>query len=198
MSRLARQLRSKAAAAAAARAAAAPVPLAGGVPGNRARTAKDADEVKDALPVLTGTGTADERHAVTAPSRALRKAAEPAAEPAQAADGADPVARAEAWFAARGWQIFPFQRDVWQAVREGRSGLLHATTGAGKTYAAWFGAMLRSAGVRHAASWPGAGLLPIGTPAAGTPAAGTPAAGTPAAGSLAIGAPAAGPGADSY
>ena len=32
-----------------------------------------------------------------------------------------------AWFAARGWKPFAFQREVWQAVAEGRSGLLHAT-----------------------------------------------------------------------
>ena len=45
------------------------------------------------------------------------------------------------WFAERGWQPFDFQREVWQAVAEGRSGLLHATTGAGKTYAVWLGAL---------------------------------------------------------
>lgn len=48
----------------------------------------------------------------------------------------------EAWFAERGWQPFDFQRAVWRAIREGRSGLLHATTGAGKTYAVWLGALL--------------------------------------------------------
>src|SRR3954465_285386 len=45
----------------------------------------------------------------------------------------------EGWLAARGWQSFPFQREVWTAVAEGRSGLLHATTGSGKTYAVWLG-----------------------------------------------------------
>lgn len=49
----------------------------------------------------------------------------------------------ECWFAARGWQPFEFQRDVWSAITAGRSGLLHATTGAGKTYAVWMGALLR-------------------------------------------------------
>ncbi len=48
---------------------------------------------------------------------------------------------AEAWFAARGWSPHDFQREVWQAIAEGRSGLLHATTGAGKTYAVWLGAL---------------------------------------------------------
>ncbi|MDP3759165.1 MAG: ligase-associated DNA damage response DEXH box helicase [Ramlibacter sp.] len=45
----------------------------------------------------------------------------------------------ENWLAARGWQPFDFQREVWQAVAQGRSGMLHATTGSGKTYAVWLG-----------------------------------------------------------
>jgi ATP-dependent Lhr-like helicase len=40
---------------------------------------------------------------------------------------------------ARGWQPFAFQQEVWDAVDEGRSGMLHATTGSGKTYAVWLG-----------------------------------------------------------
>ena len=50
---------------------------------------------------------------------------------------------AEGWFAAQGWQAFPFQREVWQHIAAGRSGLLHATTGSGKTYAVWFGLLNR-------------------------------------------------------
>jgi ATP-dependent Lhr-like helicase len=50
---------------------------------------------------------------------------------------------AEAWFAARGWQPHAFQREVWAAMAAGRSGLLHATTGSGKTYAVWLGALAR-------------------------------------------------------
>jgi ATP-dependent Lhr-like helicase len=50
----------------------------------------------------------------------------------------------DTWFAQRGWQPFAFQREVWGAMREGSSGLLHATTGAGKTYAVWFGALQRA------------------------------------------------------
>lgn len=49
------------------------------------------------------------------------------------------------WFAARGWKVFPFQRAVWKAALAGQSGLLHANTGAGKTYAVWFAALLRGA-----------------------------------------------------
>ncbi len=48
----------------------------------------------------------------------------------------------DAWFAGRGWKPFKFQREVWKAIADGRSGLLHATTGAGKTYAVWLGALM--------------------------------------------------------
>ncbi|MCK6423625.1 MAG: ligase-associated DNA damage response DEXH box helicase [Burkholderiaceae bacterium] len=52
---------------------------------------------------------------------------------------------AERWFAERGWTPFAFQREVWAALAAGESGLLHATTGAGKTYAVGFGALARAA-----------------------------------------------------
>lgn len=54
-----------------------------------------------------------------------------------------PLAPAEDWFTQRGWQVFSFQREAWNAFLEGESGLLHASTGSGKTYALWFGALLR-------------------------------------------------------
>jgi ATP-dependent Lhr-like helicase len=47
-----------------------------------------------------------------------------------------------AWFATQGFKPFRFQREVWKAVASGQSGLLHATTGSGKTYAVWLGALL--------------------------------------------------------
>src|SRR6195952_4069902 len=47
----------------------------------------------------------------------------------------------DAWFEAQGWRPFKFQREVWRAMAAGRSGMLHATTGAGKTYAIWVGAL---------------------------------------------------------
>lgn len=50
--------------------------------------------------------------------------------------------RLEAWFAVRGWKPFKFQREVWRAISDGKSGMLHATTGAGKTYAVWLGALM--------------------------------------------------------
>ncbi|MFN3792043.1 ligase-associated DNA damage response DEXH box helicase [Massilia sp.] len=52
--------------------------------------------------------------------------------------------RIDAWFAARGWTVFPFQRKVWKAALKGQSGLLHANTGAGKTFAVWFAALQRA------------------------------------------------------
>jgi ATP-dependent Lhr-like helicase len=63
----------------------------------------------------------------------------------------------QSWLAARGWEAFAFQREVWQAVAEGRSGMLHATTGSGKTYAVWLG-MLQALLHRHP---PGRGAEPL-------------------------------------
>src|SRR5688500_13485573 len=51
---------------------------------------------------------------------------------------------AEEWFAARGWRAFDFQREVWNAYLAGESGLIHAATGTGKTYAAWWGPLLEA------------------------------------------------------
>ena len=66
-----------------------------------------------------------------------------------------PEQAVDAWFAERGWKPFPFQRKVWKAFEAGESGLLHAATGAGKTYALWMAALLR--GMRGQSA-PGAGL----------------------------------------
>lgn len=49
------------------------------------------------------------------------------------------MSRLEQWFERRGWTPFAFQRQAWSAYREGRSGLIHAPTGLGKTLAAWLG-----------------------------------------------------------
>jgi len=45
----------------------------------------------------------------------------------------------DAWFAVQNWQAQPFQHEVWAHMAEGRSGLLNAPTGTGKTYAVWGG-----------------------------------------------------------
>ncbi|MBX2962658.1 MAG: ligase-associated DNA damage response DEXH box helicase [Cyclobacteriaceae bacterium] len=44
------------------------------------------------------------------------------------------IAPAEEWFQQKGWTPFAFQREAWQAYREGKSGLINAPTGSGKTY----------------------------------------------------------------
>ena len=63
----------------------------------------------------------------------------PSADAAQVArsPGTDAFAPARTWFAAQGWSAFSFQEEVWAAYADGYSGLLHAPTGMGKTYAAW-------------------------------------------------------------
>lgn len=61
---------------------------------------------------------------------------------------------AKTWFSARGWKPFAFQKQVWAAVKRGESGLLHASTGAGKTYAVWFAALNRFARVKPPAAAP--------------------------------------------
>ena len=69
-------------------------------------------------------------------------------------------ALAEGWFAGCGWQPFAFQREVWAACAHGHSGLLHASTGSGKTYAVWFGALQR--GEALAAEPLARGIRPLG------------------------------------
>jgi ATP-dependent helicase Lhr and Lhr-like helicase len=46
------------------------------------------------------------------------------------------------WFKRRGWTAFPFQHEAWEAYLAGQSGLIHAATGTGKTYAAWLGPLI--------------------------------------------------------
>ena len=62
------------------------------------------------------------------------------------------------WFDQHGWKVFPFQKTVWKEALHGRSGLLHATTGSGKTYAVWFAALARAAR-NHASSKRGLKVL---------------------------------------
>ncbi len=49
---------------------------------------------------------------------------------------ADPL---QPFFKTKGWKPFPFQKETWAAYREGKSGLLHAPTGLGKTLAVFLG-----------------------------------------------------------
>ncbi len=75
---------------------------------------------------------------------ALVKASDMPASEVPVAAAAPSTADVASWFTARGWQPFDFQREVWAAMAAGRSGLLHATTGSGKTQAAWLGALQRA------------------------------------------------------
>lgn len=49
---------------------------------------------------------------------------------------ADPL---QAFFKSKGWKPFPFQKETWASFRSGKSGLLHAPTGLGKTLAVYLG-----------------------------------------------------------
>ena len=46
------------------------------------------------------------------------------------------------YFRKKGWTPFPFQIEAWQDFLDGKSGLLNAPTGSGKTFALWFPALL--------------------------------------------------------
>lgn len=46
------------------------------------------------------------------------------------------------YFRKKGWKPFPFQIQAWQDFLDGKSGLLNAPTGSGKTFALWFPALL--------------------------------------------------------
>jgi ATP-dependent Lhr-like helicase len=52
------------------------------------------------------------------------------------------LGKVRAWFASRGQTPFEFQEALWRAFWAGESGLLNATTGTGKTLAAWMGPLL--------------------------------------------------------
>lgn len=45
------------------------------------------------------------------------------------------------WFRYKKWKPFPFQQETWDAIGNGKSGLLNSPTGSGKTYAIWFGVL---------------------------------------------------------
>ena len=71
--------------------------------------------------------------------RLMATKAKTTAKRLQLSDGPEIVQR---WFRGRGWTPFEYQRDAWNAYLAGESGLIHAPTGIGKTYAAWFGPLL--------------------------------------------------------
>jgi ATP-dependent Lhr-like helicase len=78
--------------------------------------------------------------------RAARRVAAPAPSPEPrypvACGNRQPLECIREWFRLHGWSPFPFQEEVWRAYLAGESGLVHAATGTGKTYAAWLGPVL--------------------------------------------------------
>ncbi|MHA7131884.1 ligase-associated DNA damage response DEXH box helicase [Algoriphagus namhaensis] len=46
------------------------------------------------------------------------------------------------YFRRKNWKPFPFQIETWQDYLDGKSGLLNAPTGSGKTFALWFPVIL--------------------------------------------------------
>ena len=56
----------------------------------------------------------------------------------------DDLTIAEQWFESQKWKAFPFQKKTWKAYLNGKSGLLNAPTGSGKTYAIWLGCVLEA------------------------------------------------------
>ena len=71
-----------------------------------------------------------------------RTEAPPPISPLPVTAGESPDETIARWFASRGWKAFAYQREVWNSYRAGGSGLIHAATGTGKTYAAWLGPIL--------------------------------------------------------
>src|SRR6476620_12163746 len=86
-------------------------------------------------------------------ARSALKRSEEAAQAAQPAErgppkptiicgDSEPIDCLREWFASEEWEPFPFQEEVWRAYLAGESGLIHAATGTGKTYAALMGPVL--------------------------------------------------------
>lgn len=48
------------------------------------------------------------------------------------------------WFSSRDWTAYEFQQQCWEVYLNGKSGLLNAPTGSGKTYAIWLGCVLQA------------------------------------------------------
>lgn len=66
------------------------------------------------------------------------------ARPSRRVRVAEATEKVRAWFTGRGWEPFAFQEKLWKAYLRGESGLLHSTTGSGKTFAVWFGPVIEA------------------------------------------------------
>lgn len=68
----------------------------------------------------------------------------------------------EDWFTRTIGEPFGFQREAWASHAAGRSGLLHAPTGMGKTYSAWLPSLMRYAAAHpDPAAWAAAKTEPL-------------------------------------
>ena len=46
------------------------------------------------------------------------------------------------WLASKGYQPFQYQEEAWQEIINGKSGLVNAPTGTGKTFSVFLGAVI--------------------------------------------------------
>jgi ATP-dependent Lhr-like helicase len=123
-----------------------------------------------------GSALAVDLRRARAARRREEKAAETAATPPQpkparpsptiVCGDRDPIDCVREWFNSEGWEPFEFQEEVWRAYLAGESGLIHAATGTGKTYAAWMGPILDWLRDYPAGKWASreAGRLPGSAP----------------------------------
>lgn len=54
----------------------------------------------------------------------------------------DSLGKLRDWFSTKNWKSQAFQEACWEAISNGKSGVLNAPTGSGKTYAIWLGCLL--------------------------------------------------------
>ena len=48
------------------------------------------------------------------------------------------------WLVSKGFKAFPYQEEAWQHIINGKSGLVNAPTGTGKTFSVFSGASYNS------------------------------------------------------
>ena len=75
-----------------------------------------------------------------------------------------PFAALQPFFQTKGWAPFDFQEQTWNAYLAGKSGLLHAPTGLGKTLAVYLGPLAETSGTHCQILW----LTPLRALAADT------------------------------
>ncbi len=105
--------------------------------GRRAATAVAASSPGRYTPLSCRGDNALRKPAYTASMRAFYAGSPPGLLPLTY-----PFAAVRAWFAQQQFRPFDFQLRVWDAYARGESGLIHAPTGMGKTYAAAIGPMV--------------------------------------------------------